>query len=594
MRNNIVTVDVFDRMVSEYKSYIQNTTDFHCTDKGVEAIIDESLVAKESLIELMRNHKDWNENILSIVLNGEQLHRDIDVDTAFDCYLRFADWFNNSIDRNCDFWDQKTILKTITVGDYKQFLTEGDVNFVNQKMQMLSCDAPLKVNKFKVAVGMKRSKAVNKVLTALGLREKYLTVPYRAYRGAFGQLTVETNEFAEFFAKYGDAINPLEVPSLVIISAYPLDFIRSSNGAGWGSCHNPNRADYNGCNCSGGISYGLDTNTLCVYTLKKIDEGEFYPELDKQTRAMVHISDDRKWFIMDGVYPEKTEEKNRKLRGIFQRVMSECTGEPNLWTICSDYRERPSAYIQTGDGATCYPDYHHASGNCGSLSFLNGYNMNDVVYDFKYIIAGAKPISTTSGRRHSVEDDIEGCEYCQNCGDDLGYYNEAVYSEYHGTYGCQHCMVWSDYDHDYFYEDEVIYVESYGGTVSERALENSGDFAYCERCGEWTYLDWSYVNGLDAYLCEDCLNEAIRDGEVVQCSDCGDFCLTDTIVEFEGEYYCPNCITTCEDCGCIVPKSIAHRSYGPSCRHGLVYRCSDCYEQSELDKRNKEELEQAS
>ena len=86
--------------------------------------------------------------------------------------------------------------------------------------------------------------------------------------------------------------------------------------------------------------------------------------------------------------------------------------------------------------------------------------------------------------------------------------------------------------------DDLINVD--GDLLCQECVENNSDISYCSDCGEYHYSDnMYYVNGINDYVCEDCLNN----GNYFQCHDCGDYYSTDEANScYGGNYYvCDRC-----------------------------------------------------
>ena len=86
--------------------------------------------------------------------------------------------------------------------------------------------------------------------------------------------------------------------------------------------------------------------------------------------------------------------------------------------------------------------------------------------------------------------------------------------------------------------DNLIDVD--GDLLCEECVKNNSDISYCSDCEEYHYSDnMYYVNGINDYVCEDCLNN----GNYFQCHDCGDYYSTDEANScYGGDYYvCDRC-----------------------------------------------------
>lgn len=79
-----------------------------------------------------------------------------------------------------------------------------------------------------------------------------------------------------------------------------------------------------------------------------------------------------------------------------------------------------------------------------------------------------------------------------------------------------------------------------GDLLCQECIESNSDIGYCSDCGQYHYSDnMYYVNGIDRYVCEDCLDN----GNYFQCHDCGEYFHSyDAISCYGGNYYvCDRC-----------------------------------------------------
>ena len=358
-----------------------------------------------------------------------------------------------------------------------------------------------------VRVGQKFNKVINKILTETGIKDKWI-------------------EYNRQIARLGDAASPTKFTRFTIISANPIDFWRMSFGSSWSSCHTIDKEGYyrpseggdgyEGMHASGTESYMLDSSSVVMYTVDKSYEGNDYELEPKINRCMFHIGEEK--FIMGRVYPQGTdgaEEVYRQWRQIFQQIMAECLGTPNYWKTEKDRGEK---FNQIQSYGTHYRDYEMDYCNIAGWSYLKP--TADATPSTRKIKIGATPICPCCGREHWVDDNIEcdscndyGVKVCHNCGYDGNIENM---HEIDGEWYCEDCCFWCEY-HEEWEVGECFYVDGYGD-VCEYAIDN-GDFAYCEQCGEYSYVG-NYDDGITTesgewYCCERCAERA----GYVQCED---------------------------------------------------------------------------
>ncbi len=191
------------------------------------------------------------------------------------------------------------------------------------------------VDAFKIAAGMKTSRAFNRIFTFYGLEKD--------------------KKYLECFAEYADLINPIIRKLPYVISLNPLDFLTMSFGNNWASCHTidknntRNRSNgYSGGYCGGTLSYMLDGVSLVTYVTKADKECcETHPErLDKIYRNMMHYTDG--WLIQGRVYPQANDgatDLYKHLRTLFQEAWSKCLEQEDSWVAKRGWAGDYSSYI---------------------------------------------------------------------------------------------------------------------------------------------------------------------------------------------------------------------------------------------------------
>ena len=80
------------------------------------------------------------------------------------------------------------------------------------------------------------------------------------------------------------------------------------------------------------------------------------------------------------------------------------------------------------------------------------------------------------------------------------------------------------------------------------------------------------------------MSESEFNEHFVRCDDCGSVVPADSALEYNGEYFCEDCTTTCFSCGEIIPNRYARDVYDSSalyceyCWEEETYVCNDCHE----------------
>lgn len=127
--------------------------------------------------------------------------------------------------------------------------------------------------------------------------------------------------------------------------------------------------------------------------------------------------------------------------------------------------------------------------------------------------------------------------------------------------------------------DNLINVD--GDSLCQECVENNPDIYYCSDCQEWHYSDnMYYVNGIDDYVCEDCINN----GNYFQCHDCGDYFHIDESNDCYGGNYCvcDRCrddhYTYVDCCGTYIDSDNTYYSEEDNC-----YYCEEHYHEDIYD-----------
>lgn len=167
-------------------------------------------------------------------------------------------------------------------------------------------------------------------------------------------------EWEREFAKFADAVNPLEVVKWTVISWHPIDYLTFCFGDSWSSCCNIDKDNVRGVKCrkskssitsyvddnyefrgdhsAAALSYMFDNTSFIYYTVSDKYKGKLYEEQDKNTRIVFSLSDDMTTLIETRLYPQCNDDNPddsayRIPREIIQKVICDSLDVPNLWTI---------------------------------------------------------------------------------------------------------------------------------------------------------------------------------------------------------------------------------------------------------------------
>lgn len=349
---------------------------------------------------------------------------------------------------------------------------------------------------------------------------------------------------------YCDAMKPLKKDHKIVASIHPCDYITSSFGDSWTSCHTIDKENlhnyhcssttgYRGCYSAGTTSYMLDESTIVVWTYDpKASEGDInhYKNdtedrelwmIPKHSRNLFHYVDGT--LIQGRLYPfDQTDDGNecgdelyKPRRAFMQKVFEviyNLEGGEDIWTksrVNSDYYEHI--------GEAHYHDVgHYPNCNISRLKFFK----NKMVY------IGHAPICTCCGNEYD-ESEQETSSHWTVC-DDCRKEKKEIWCEYHQRY-------------EMHIEDDIVVLEN-GDRICRSAYEaNTDRYVECEYChGIFDIENRGYAAEDGSYFCSsDCRGYAgyviLHDERVVYENDA-------FFVESRDAYYSENEVEYCESC----------------------------------------------
>lgn len=435
---------------------------------AIDKIIDIWAEDKAPLIELLRHHPNWNEEKCYVAFD-----QNVKGQTDDKKIYQFLDWVMD------------ITYYTNGLGElryYKEQLLDSEM------AEMIKQSYP---DIKGIAAGQKTSRAVNKICKFLGMDKR--------------------ENYEREYAKYSDAINPLDVVRHTILSINPVDYLLSSNGNSWSSCHtldknNPN--GFSGCHCSGTMSYLLDGTTMVYYQVDKEYDGndlEFEPKIIRQ---LFHYKDGV--LVQGRLYPQCNDGQNSlytPIRAQLQKIIADCLVAPNLWRKKGGASACSSVINSKG---THYRDYE-CQNECSVSRIVKMIPKGRV--DNRKMTVGHDIYCTKCGDWH----DNESILLCEDCADSYG---EEV-----GTRRCVTCGSRGDEEDMY-----LINGDWYCCDCS----------TYCDCCDERVPNSYiNYYDELNMYICDDC-----RDEKFTTCDCCDDLCRDDDVtwVESTDEYVCDHCL----------------------------------------------------
>lgn len=492
--------------------------DYQYTEEALNKIIDEWATNKADLITAFKKHPNYLNGKFMIVFS-----HNFDRNTDKSAIIGFKKWLL-SYDACCaarEFMPEEMRNEVI---DYGRKLPNDIFSFFANMHRMTGqyiddyivdrlndCCPNIHAHK-----GQKMSRVVNKLCTYVG----------------FSKLPDYNREFA----KYADALNPLQITRHTVLSVNPLDYLTMSFGNSWASCHTIDKTNkrgmsngYEGMYSSGTVSYMLDAPSMVFYTVDASYNGNDFWHEPKINRQMFHWGEEK--LVQGRLYPQDNDGDNSvytPYREIVQNIMSELFNFPNLWTVSKGTGAAGRYVCSYG---THYRDYDSYD-NC-TLSRIKG-SENE-----QYIDVGHHPICIKCGNEHDKEDNISCCAkkvVCAHCGCEIDdEYEDVRWID--GQPYCTDCTTYCECCDEYFV-GEGTEVRNYG-YVCDDCLDN---FYYCEDCGEYvTQRHAVNIPSEDGYICDDCFHENFE-----TCDGCGEIHRFTDMREFAHRILCHGCVEIAE------------------------------------------------
>lgn len=491
--------------------------DYQYTEEALNKIIDTWATNKADLITAFKRHPNYLEGKFMIVFS-HNFNRDVDKEEI----VKFRTWLT-SYDTTMAVREFMPEDMRNHVIDYGRKLPSEIFRFVfdlpTNTAQYIDDEIVAKLDEICPSIhahkGQKMSRVVNKLLSYIG----YDKLP----------------DYNRMFAKYADALNPLQITRHTVLSVNPLDYLTMSFGNSWASCHTIDKENkrgmpnsYEGMYSSGTVSYMLDSPSMVFYTVDASYNGNNFWNEPKINRQMFHWGEDK--LIQGRLYPQDNDGNNSAYtpyREIVQSIMSELFGFTNLWTVSKGTGASAKYVFSEG---THYKDYE-CYDNCTLSRPKGSENEND-------IIIGHDPICINCGEEHDTQDDISCCAkkvFCAHCGSEIDDGDIRLIDD--EPYCCD-CSFWCEQCEEY-HVGEGTSVRGFG-IVCDSCLD---DFRYCEECGEYvTEYRATYVESEGAYFCDDCIED-----NFVPCEHCGELHRYRNMREVARRMLCPDCAEEAEN-----------------------------------------------
>ena len=396
--------------------------------------------------------------------------------------------------------------------------------------------------------GMKVSRIVGKFFKNYGF-DKIVDMQTFSTIDGNGNIHERTKDMGwnGMYSAYADGINPFIIKRYTIISVNPIDYLTMSFGNTWASCHTIDKKNkrhrdsnhnYQGCYCSGTLSYMLDRTSLIMYTVDEKYKGTKFCLEDKIQRCVFCIDEDK--ILQSRLYPDGREtgdlSMSAQFRTIIQKAIADCVKENNLWTVEKGSRICDRVSISYGTHYTDYTDYSD-----GTVSFLKRAGIKK---NYKTIKIGHNPICPSCGEEHEEAgelacDECRGILHCERCGCSVDEDDAIIDVDTGNVYcdsdcasrdGVRYCVNDDQYHSENIYEDD--WSEEY--FVDDLDSIHIGYDYHYENEEHANRDGWHYIESDNEWHRE-------QDGEIFQCPECDEWFLLEDRVETADGYCCSDC-----------------------------------------------------
>lgn len=489
--------------MSFYGQFV-NTLDFCEVEwlrSGVEANLNE--YKKNGLVNLLRRHPNWNEEIKSVVLTVKET-------------------------KLCATPDEMVALMNTLACASSNFNVWANIcNWKRMSTRFLTPDHEIKFRAWsdeynlglKPKAGQKMSRFIRQALLAMGEDLEHNLKLKTAYE------------------KLADALAEYEIKHPLIISANPCDFLTMSYGTNWASCHiiNPDIArggdTYSGCYKAGTLSYANDESTLILYTVDKLpDDLRNLPITPRLTRQLFMVNVDNGIMMQSRLYPY-TDDLNLidNYRAVMQDVLATCYGKSNLWSLRRDC-------FDTDVFTTCCYSLHYRDYEYANQYHISTSTLRDIEQVGTVSVIGNEGYYLDVNYKIEIEDaEVVTHEFvCAHCGSEIDP-DDVI--EIDGEYYCPECVRECEDCGEWCVADDMTDV---GGDyvyhwVCRDCLENH--YYVCYHCDEYVHEDAVITTRDGETYCQDCANE-----HLVCCEDCEEYVQLDDATELEnGNWICDHC-----------------------------------------------------
>lgn len=391
---------IFKKLIADVESVLDDYG-WGYNHETIQLIAQQWATNKTELRKLFSKHPYWIEEKQYIVFeNDYERKRDEEA------IQNFRDWFVAKICENsCNIidyfpkiaeyagWDT---YKGCFVKNVFDALIYAEENTCSEEQEYILTKY---VPELRCKKGQKISRIVNKICKKLKIDDS-------------------GSDYNSEFAKFADALNPIKYKRFTIISLNMIDYLLSSNGNSWSSCHTIDihqkyQSEYRGESCSGTMSYMLDKTTFVMYTVDAKYNGKDFELQPKINRQMYQYSDYK--LLQGRLYPQNNDGQigdnlRTDFRNIMQKVIADCLEKPNMWVMKTSTDYRVYNKICTMPHATHYPDYVYDRNKC-TLSLLKVDTEEEKFIEEKRMYVGFDIRCIMCGKVHDNHNTL----YCSEC-----------------------------------------------------------------------------------------------------------------------------------------------------------------------------------
>ena len=521
-------------------------------DEGILANIDVWLENKEGLFAMLRKHPGWNEVAKAVVFE-QDVERGINrVSAASKLYEIIRRTRASSQKLRTSSFISALVGALDGRFDISTTMGEQEIAFLREAKIPPEVDKMLKV-------GCKWTRIVRKTFQCMRDTENNV-VDVTGF-------TTDDWSFEKAFAEFADALSPLTIKRLTLISANILDFLTMSHGNSWSSCHYINSHGlfydndddhFTGSYKQGCLSYALDGCSFLLYTIDAGYDGSEYYMQPKITRQCCQYKDGV--LISGKVYPDNSQESRENNRHILQEIFAELENFPNRWSVSAD-TDKISRWCKTARYATHYQDYIYTEQR-PTVSVKKPYTkiINDVEDedDHKIIIGHeaycvycGEPLRGSNVKWLQCDDhfrDRTGKVKCSACGEWIPE-EEAVVID--GESYCKDCVYWCWGCNTYHVRRntsfDAIRVEGQHDDRRVYCQEYIADhFVHCSLCGKYAPKDVAQGSGV--YHCSQCAKRIDEEQKIAsKLVQKEKYCVGDIVIT--------GLATLNDECGCVEPMA---------------------------------------